>query len=373
MARMSKALNKSVVVCLRELYLDAVKAHYWELIEDKMIPPGKFSEILLKAIDLAKEKVEQGIRDWDYVAPYVRPSSMFSWFTPATLIKICRNWEHRRAIKDYNSWSTACYVASSFAEAHIKAIRHVKENYTDLDAEGSEIVILEEEHYATLRHAELFLEQAIRQRKNVMQEIRTRQFASLLLAKQTQHLHNRTKEGLLTERMSEQLVAECEAAFEVAHLTLASIEDMNLVPQQIDTVTPTHSAKKSSSGKKSDQTVLHGEDSLQLVKEEPRPHHDGKLKQHLLRSKSAPEKDKLANLQPLRTEVSSLNSSPAKTSPTKTEPAGGEVGSGGNGTVLTAANGLPLSADGEDVRAEVTGRGARKSEELELVDVGPSS
>merc|ERR1719183_2176237 len=53
----------------RQLFLQTVKATYWDFKGSGELPGGYSATVLVQSIDIANDNTDEGLNDWDVIAP----------------------------------------------------------------------------------------------------------------------------------------------------------------------------------------------------------------------------------------------------------------------------------------------------------------
>lgn len=208
-----KALEKEaddiLLLNVRELFLDALKGAYWEQIAQGVLPKNATAaQVLLESCELAKDKAAEKLTDFDYL------------YLP-TDIEDDKQALHERVFdfidKCLPQWVTiddyfgaklhakyrqdAVYMASCFIAAHKVAQKRVAEYVGEGDdADSPEEVQIIKESEDEIVLAQKFLEVATARDPHIVDLIKAKKVASIILLHETELVEELNERGIIDAR-----------------------------------------------------------------------------------------------------------------------------------------------------------------------------
>eukprot|EP00746_Dinoflagellata_sp_MGD_P156318 gnl/MRDRNA2_/MRDRNA2_85766_c1_seq1.p1 gnl/MRDRNA2_/MRDRNA2_85766_c1~~gnl/MRDRNA2_/MRDRNA2_85766_c1_seq1.p1 ORF type:complete len:1057 (-),score=190.90 gnl/MRDRNA2_/MRDRNA2_85766_c1_seq1:192-3362(-) len=232
----STPINAGTLRIVREVFLEAVRASYWEQLENGRFPVGgQEPTILLNSVNLAKEGCGTRLADWNYVKEEIyfemrsqnvqdEPSSRRNVWTKSKkagtsyslTTESCesksslsssnwRKWIHNQRLdKNLKQQTTAIQVITGFIAAHEVAQARIAEYFGD----GAEIDSPEEAFVILESQVEVFKASATSGAidRNVHLRVNTMWHAVRLAEEYRKYVHHVTDSGVLHEKEAEVLL-----------------------------------------------------------------------------------------------------------------------------------------------------------------------
>jgi NhaP-type Na+/H+ or K+/H+ antiporter len=218
-----KKANRESVAGVRELFLDIVKATYWEMIKAGTLPANSSAtRTLLQSCDIAKDQTDEdngmkSLSDFDCLglpnteeadaqALHVVIFEKIDKCLPdcVTIDDQIGDWIHSNLRHD------AVYAASSFITAHEIAQRKVKEyvgeddDVNNEDDSPEEFIVVQESKEAVKRARE-YMERAERRDRGIVELVRAKKVASMVLTIQDNLIQELEDQGICDEHTTEEL------------------------------------------------------------------------------------------------------------------------------------------------------------------------
>jgi len=150
-----QACDPETTTIVREVFLQTVRADYWDQIErGKFLPGSSEPESLLASVDLAQEVCDDHLNDWETlkvdVGRLARAASTALDSRDPCPSSLCLSFKERfqqwRVERSFNEQSRAVHLISSFIEAHASAQAKIAAyfgNDDTVDSPEQAFVILE--------------------------------------------------------------------------------------------------------------------------------------------------------------------------------------------------------------------------------------
>jgi len=212
-----RALDDELVVTVRELFLNCVKAHYWELIEEGFVPSGFPAKVLLESVDRAKERCgREGapLCDWDILRSMTRETPFAASCMKST-VKFAQRLGLQRTglihiIKHSFPVATkevAVFLSAAFHSAHrfaaVQVAKFVGEDEF-IDTPEEKLVI--DESLEELGRCEHLLKTIKEADPFVVKKVQTEQCISVLQHHLKKVILNYEKEGAIHGRTRDDLL-----------------------------------------------------------------------------------------------------------------------------------------------------------------------
>lgn len=214
----SLVFSRDLLHYIRAIFLEIVRVKYWHYIELGKLPRLSHSaQFLLYTIEVGLDEVNQfnGARDWNclvnelnYKANAVWLLTMWERNLPVCMTRFATSLLGHL---EYRREKRAVYMLTSFIEAHEHAQKKIH-TFLGLDEnEGEEVIqtpeeisVIEESAHA-VRAAKEYLS---KMSPSTVNQIKSRQAARLVLAKQAEMVRNMVQEGVLTANHAEEFLEE---------------------------------------------------------------------------------------------------------------------------------------------------------------------
>lgn len=209
-AREDKNLTKEV----RELFLSALKAAYWEQIVQGIIPKGShIGRNLLNSVEYALDRVGDDAKLADYhrlhlpkstdaltEPSYLKYAQKLTKFFPEWLIDFFGARVHREVVTEY------CYIASCMIEAHIQAEKMLADFVGEDDRNLPEVdrVLMESEE--EIEEAQLLLEKVNLIDPEIVELVQNKKMVSIILQKQKEFVDTLREQNIIDEHTHHELL-----------------------------------------------------------------------------------------------------------------------------------------------------------------------
>ena len=206
--------NSELLEVVRELFLDIVKASYWEMIENGILPRNSVAtRTLLQSIDIAKDSVDQPINDYQYMNLAQSKAQDENSLHERLFASIDRCLPDWVTIDDYfgDKFHTmirenSVFMASSFIHAHKEAqgkiAQYVGEG-DDADSPEENVVIAESERLVKL--ATDYMDICKQRDPDIVNLVTAKKVGSHVLKEQDELIDQLEKQGVLDEQTTEEL------------------------------------------------------------------------------------------------------------------------------------------------------------------------
>merc|ERR1719281_920635 len=124
------AYENALAEIYRRTFLQVVKTHYWEAIEEGMLPKsGRAARVLLESVDEALGQTHVCLNDWSALEKKIDALELKK--TPSIISRMAEKWpfslfrDFRTAFSRESKIELIVYVALTFMEVHCRAQREV--------------------------------------------------------------------------------------------------------------------------------------------------------------------------------------------------------------------------------------------------------
>jgi len=216
------AYEASINEMYRRTFLQVVKTHYWEAIEDGMLPrSGSTARFLLESVEEALEHTERPLCDWACLekkiklSQVVEPPSFFNLLVTKWPFSLSRELE--AIFSKEKQVEIVVNVALTFMEVHSRAQREVPDLFPGAAVEGTkEEAVDKAAAVRVLRESKIQFQKAV-DTINLLpsadvQVSKSKMFARELLELQQSRIEFMKHKGFLTEREKQNLEEDIQDA-----------------------------------------------------------------------------------------------------------------------------------------------------------------
>lgn len=216
------AYQNALAEIYRRTFLQVVKTHYWEAIEEGMLPKsGRAARVLLESVDEALGQTHVCLNDWSALEQKIDALELKQ--TPSIISRMAEKWpfslfrDFRTAFSRESKIELIVYVALTFMEVHCRAQREVPTLFPGAAVSGTqedsldriaEQKVLQESQMQYVKAQELL---TILPNTDV-QVSRSKLFARELLQLQSNRLAFMKNKGFLTDMEVQSLEHEIHKA-----------------------------------------------------------------------------------------------------------------------------------------------------------------
>lgn len=214
--------DEETLEVVRELFLDIVKAGYWDMIKDGTLPKNSAAtRTLLQSVDIAKDYVEDALGDFALLhlavgeqdEPPPPPHCYAKWFDK--LDKCLPDWvkiddyvgdKVHAMVQQSNIYAATCFVRSHQL-AQLKLAKYVGE---DDGADSPEEIVVIQESQNEVALALSFLKSCSANDSHIVDLVTTKKVGSRVLEDQRALIFELFAQGVLDERGESNLLHQVE-------------------------------------------------------------------------------------------------------------------------------------------------------------------